>query len=345
MEFAAHVVAHMVATGTFTGVADYSDYIEDDEYTELLANYFKCSKSWNAIAKSLSNREMIPFVKGAIQHLFAENKLERLDPLRYVKEDYPLLSAHITDVDLMAPVVTRQQYLNDALSLKEIGLIDGETLQAMLRTEALLDAHEKLYSLSESLLAVDRLSSSFKSIHSNNQLILLHMNSLGRKIHLSPDINGFADWYRSVSVEELAEGKCIRFIWDLLGEEQQQEILAQFHDVLLEVQVSQSNRVKLIHDFNDVINFIEPEGRGSRRGIGALFTLADKDVLLRDWLDRQNYALSNWPIPESRSVAKYIIGHQKLFPGICKSSKFIEKRMKEAEIEQLPENIEQVLED
>ncbi|MDE9566231.1 KAP family NTPase [Xenorhabdus bovienii] len=343
VEFSAHIVAHMVATGIFTGIEDYSDYIEDDEYTELLANYFKCSKNWNDIAKSLSNDKVVPFVKGAIQRLFAEDKLERLDPIQYVKEDYPLLSAHITGVDLMAPVVTRQQYLNNNLSLKEVELIGGETLQAMLRTEALLGTSEKLYSLSESLLAVDRLSSSFKSISSNNQLILLHMKSLGRKIHLSPDVNGFAEWYRSVSGEELEQGKYIRFIWDLLGEEQQQEILAQLHDVLLEVQVSQSNRVKLIHDFGDVINFIEPERGGSRRGIGALFTLAEKDPLLRDWLDRQKYALSNWPDAESLSVSLYIIEHQSLFPGICKSSKFIENRIKETE--QLLENTEQVPED
>ncbi|MDE9543171.1 hypothetical protein [Xenorhabdus bovienii] len=129
----------------------------------------------------------------------------------------------------------------------------------------------------------------------------------------------------------------------MLGEEQQQEILAQLHDVLLEVQVSQSNRVKLIHDFGDVINFIEPERGGSRRGIGALFTLAEKDPLLRDWLDRQKYALSNWPDAESLSVSLYIIEHQSLFPGICKSSKFIENRIKETE--QLLENTEQVPED
>ncbi|CDH02662.1 hypothetical protein [Xenorhabdus bovienii] len=345
IEFAAHVVAHMVATGNFTGIEGYSDYIEDDKYIGLLTNYFKCSESWHKIANSLSNNKVIPFVKGAIQRLFEEGKLERLATIQYVKKDYPLLSAHITGIDLMEPVITRQEFLNNRLNLNEIELIDEETLLDLLRTEALPDTHEKLYSLSESLLAADMLLGSFKSISSNNQIILRHIQSTGRKIHLNPDDNGFAAWYRSVSGEELAQGKYIRFIWELLDDEQQQEILVQLHDVLLEIQVSQSTRIKLIHDFGDVINFTEPEKGTSRRGIGALFTLAEKDVLLREWLDRQNYSLSHWPSAENSSVAKYIIAHQNLFSGICKSSKFIAKRIKEAEVEQLLENIEQVLED
>lgn len=342
VEFAAHIVAHMVATGIFTGIATYSNYIDDDEYTELLANYFKCSKDWHAIANSLSNDDVVPLVKGAIQRLFEEDKLERLNVIHYVKNDYPLLSAHIIDVDLMTPVISRQEILINRLNLKEIELIGAEILQILLSTKSLLDTREKLYALSESLLAASMLSSSFKSISSNNQMILRHMQSLGRKIHLSPDVNGFAEWYRHASVEELAQGKNIHFVWELLDEEQQQEILVQLHDVLLEVQVSQSNRVKLIHDFGDVINFIEPEKGGSRRGIGALFTLAEKDFLLRKWLDRQNYALSNWPVTESRSVAQYIIEHRDIFPIVCKSSKFIEKRIKEAEVEKLSEETEQV---
>lgn len=341
VEFAAHIVAHMVATGIFTGISTYSNYINDDEYTELLVNYFKCSKDWHAIAKSLSNDDVVPFVKGAIQRLFEEDKLERLNVIQYVKSDYPLLSAHVIGVDLMAPVISRQEHLINRLSLKEIELISGETLRTLLSTETLQGVREKLYSLSESLLAVGMLSGSFKLISSNNQIILCHMHSLGRKIHLSPDVNGFAEWYRYVSGEELTQGKYIRIIWDLLDEEQQHEILVQLHDVLLEVQVSQSNRVKLIHDFGDVINFTEPEKGGSRRGIGALFTLAEKDGLLREWLDKQNYALSNWPATESRSVSQYIIEHQDIFPSICKSSKFIEKRIKEAEVEKLSEGVEQ----
>lgn len=62
-------------------------------------------------------------------------------------------------------------------------------------------------------------------------------------------------------------------------------------------------------------------------------------------LDRQNYKFSNWPVAESDSVTKCIINHQKLFPSICNSSKFIENRIKEAGVEQLPEDAEQVLED
>lgn len=332
IEFAAHSVAHMVAIGIFTEITAYNNYIGNDEFTDLLVKYFIYGKDWHNISKSLSNNEAIPIVKAAIQRLFQENKIERLDVALYVRKDYPLLSMHIKDVNLMEPVISREKWLKESLNLKEIELISEDTLKDLLRTEALLDTHEHLYALSQSLLAVDMLTTSFRTITSNNQIILTHMKNLGRKIHLSPDVNSFAEWYRSASGEELTQTKRIRFIWDLLDEEQQQEILVQLHDILLEVQVSQSNRVKLIHDFGDVINFTEPEKGGSRRGIGALFNLAEKDRDLRAWLDRQNYVFSNWPLAESRSVTNIIMDHKDLFPGICSSSKFIENRIKETEL-------------
>ncbi|HAT3626869.1 TPA: hypothetical protein I8553_004045, partial [Morganella morganii] len=156
-------------------------------------------------------------------------------------------------------------------------------------------------------------------------------------IFISPDINSFAEWYRSTLPSELSQKNYIRFIWELLDAAQQQEILTQFHDVLLEVQVSRPNRIQLIYDFGDVINFIEPGHGTSRRGIGALFALAENDATLRIWLDQQNYSFSNWPSTELQTTTKYIIEHHELFPRICKSSKYIENRMQELKTKQSSE--------
>ncbi|MGU3525149.1 P-loop NTPase fold protein [Enterobacteriaceae bacterium C23F] len=345
VEFAAHIIAHMVATNSYNGISTYESHINKNEYIELLFNYFECSISWDKIVSSLLNDDVVPYTKEAIKQLYKKEKINRLSTIQYIKKDYALLKKHIEGVDLMAPVISREEYLIANLNLKEIEALDTDTLIDLFNTKKMVKTHEKLLSLSLSLLANENIVNAFKSISKNNQLIFKQMLRLGRKIDANIDINSFSEWYRSSSPVELTQGENIRFIWSLLATDLQQDILTQLHDILLEVQVSPSNRVKLIHDFGDELNFNEPGKGSSRRGISALFNLAEKDIPLRKWLDRQNYSFSNWPSTESEAVIQYIIDHRDIFPTICSSSRLIGNRIKELESHKTSEDFEEATED
>ncbi|WP_337153153.1 hypothetical protein [Morganella morganii] len=336
-EFAAHIIAHMIGINNFSGIESYIENINNTEYEKLLTNYLSFKKSWHGITDALKNENVIPFIKNSISQLFNNGKITRLNPIYYLKNEYLILKENIKDINLMDPIISREHHLINALTIKDLELINEEVIYDLLKTKALSDTHKALHSLSKSLLDASVITDSFKLTSTNIKIILEHMKDQGEKIFISPDINSFAEWYRSTLPSELSQKNYIRFIWELLDAAQQQEILTQFHDVLLEVQVSRPNRIQLIYDFGDVINFIEPGHGTSRRGIGALFALAENDATLRIWLDQQNYSFSNWPSTELQTTTKYIIEHHELFPRICKSSKYIENRMQELKTKQSSE--------
>lgn len=333
VEFAAHVVAHMVETKNYTGIEAYNEYIGNEEYSILLSNYFIYSKSFDTVMDAVSVEQVAPFVSEAIKILFMKNKLAWLSPITYVKKHYTFLKENISDTDLLMPVVGREDNLINSLNLKSIEEISEAFIDDLYDVKTLQKTRNKIFDVLMPLFNSDNIYQTFKVITPKVRRILSKMHDAGTFISLNPDVNMFAEWYRTVASTELAQGVNTRFVWSLLNVEQQQQILAQAHDVLLEVQTSQANRVKMIHDLNDVLFFKEPEGKGSRRGIGALFNLSDNDELLRNWLDSQVFSFGNWPADESHSVSQIILERRDMFTQICTTSVFIKNRIKEADKE------------
>lgn len=101
----------------------------------------------------------------------------------------------------------------------------------------------------------------------------------------------------------------------------------------MEVDTSKEKRVKVIHDFQDVIQFTEPEGKTSRRAIAALFSIAVGDEVLRSWLDAQQYTFSAWPKGEAETVSQVINENQEDFSNIISRSSFIRNRLPVPEAE------------
>lgn len=125
----------------------------------------------------------------------------------------------------------------------------------------------------------------------------------------------------------------MRLLWSFLEENQRAEILKELHDILMEVDTSKEKRVKVIHDFQDVIQFTEPEGKTSRRAIAALFSIAAGDEVLRSWLDAQQYTFSDWPVAEAETVSQVVNENQENFKGIISRSRFIKNRLPVPEVE------------
>ncbi|MBP2847950.1 P-loop NTPase fold protein [Dickeya oryzae] len=328
-EFAAQMVAHMVATSTFNNIELHAkDYIDSEVYTAHLASYFCYMKSFDTVMHALADDNVAPYVAGAIGHIFRNEKIQWMPTLAYIKEYYPLLKMHVPDINYLAPLSVREEGLLKHLNVDVLEDISDKFLDDLFVVDVLQKTRDKLYLLSQTCFEDEtNLYTAFNVIGENKDKILKNMAATGNRVHMKTGTHFFADWYRNTDASELGKGENIRFLWSLLVEEQRKDILAQLHDVLLEIQIRPDNRIKIIHDFYDVIEFKEPDGKGSRRSIAALFSLAMQDDVLRKWLDAQVFLFGNWPTEESQMACQSILENQDSFPKICASSRFIKNRV------------------
>lgn len=334
-EYAAHMVAHLVATKNYSEVPDYGEGYEDDEnYIKYLSFYFRYMKSFNMVMDSLKDSDSSAYVKNALQVIFKENHLSYISTIDYITTYYPVVKSEIKDVDYMRPVIDREKPLNEKISEKHIGVISTEFLEDLFSDERLLNLKEKLHTISQDIFSgQEQLYSAFKSIESRRGIILNRMASAGNHVHMTTGISLFANWYRSLDGAQLKSSNSVRLICSFLEENQRAEILKELHDILMEVDTLKEKRVKVIHDFQSGIQFTEPEGKTSRRAIAALFSIAVGDEVLRSWLDAQQYTFSAWPKGEAETVSQVINENQEDFSSIISRSPFIRNRLPVPEAE------------
>jgi len=334
-EYAAHMVAHLVATKNHSEIPDYGEGYEDDEdYIKYLSFYFRYMRGFSIVLDSLKDTVSSPYVKKALQVIFKENHLNYLDIVGYITTYYPVVKSEIEGVDYMRPVIGRESGLIKRITEENMGSISTGFLEDLFSDKRLLNLKEKLYTLSQDIFSgQEQLYSAFKSTENRRSIILSRMASAGNHVHMTTGISLFANWYRSLDGVQLKSSNSVWLIWSFLEEKQRAEILKELHDILMEVDTSKEKRVKVIHDFQDVIQFNEPEGITSRRAIAALFSIATDDEVLRSWLDAQHYTFSNWPLAEAETVSQVVNENQEKFPGIISRSRFIRNRLPVPEVE------------
>ena len=328
-EYAAHMVAHLVATKNYSETPEYGEGYENDEnYIKYLSFYFRCMKSFSMVMDSLKDPSSAPYVKKALQIIFKENHLNYISTVDYITTYYPVVKSEIEDVDYMRPIIVRDDALIARITEKNLGSISTEFLEDLFSDKRLINLKEKLHTISRDIFSgQEQLYSTFKNPESRRSIILSRMASTGNYVHMATGISLFANWYRGMDGAQLKSTNSVRLIWSFLEENQRAEILKELHDILMEVDTSKEKRVKVIHDFYDDIEFIEPEGKTSRRAIAALFSIASSDEVLRPWLDAQQYTFSAWPKAEAETVSQVINENQEDFPGIISRSSFIRNRL------------------
>ncbi|MEY8712291.1 P-loop NTPase fold protein [Mangrovibacter phragmitis] len=334
-EYAAHMVAHLVATKNHSEIPDYGKGYEDDEnYIKYLSFYFRYMQDFSIVLDSLKDSVSSLYVKKALQVIFKENHLNYINIVSYITTYYPVVKSEIKDVDYMRPVISREDGLIRSITEENIGSISTEFLEDLFYDKRLLNLKEKLHTLSQDIFSgQEQLYSAFKSTESRRSIILSRMASAGNHVHMATGISLFANWYRSLDGVQLKSSNSVRLLWSFLEENQRAEILKELHDILMEVDTSKEKRVKVIHDFQDFIKFTEPEGNTSRRAIAALFSIATGDEVLRSWLDAQQYTFSDWPVAEAETVSQVVNENQEKFPGIISRSRFIKNRLPVPEVE------------
>lgn len=328
-EYAAHMVAHLVATKSYSEIPEYGEGYENDEtYIKHLSFYFRYMKNFSMVMDSLKDSGSSPYVKKSLQAIFKENQLNYISTVDYLSTYYPIVKSEIEDVDYMRPVIDRDDALIARITEKNLGGISTEFLEDLFSDKRLIKLKEKLHTLSQDIFSSqDQLYSAFKNPESRRSIILSRMASAGNYVHMATGISLFANWYRGMDGAQLKHTNSVRLIWSFLEESQRAEILKELHDILMEVDTSKEKRVKVIHDFQDVIQFTEPEGKTSRRAIAALFSIAVGDEVLRSWLDAQQYTFSAWPKGEAETVSQVINENQEDFSNIISRSSFIRNRL------------------
>lgn len=342
-EYAAHLVAHLVAIKNHSEIPSYGEGYENDvNYIKYLSFYFRYAKNFSIVLDALKDTQSSAYVKEAIKTLFIENHLGYISTVDYVNTYYPLLKSELSDVDYMSPIVDRELGLLRNINDKNIAKISQEFLEDIFSGNEFKSFKEKLHTISQDILSSkEQLYSAFKAIENNRSLVLRRMASAGKYVNMTAGINLFADWYRNLDGVQLKAPNNARLIWSCLNEAQRSEILKELHDVLMEVGTLKENRLRVIHDFNDVINFTEPEGKASRRAIAALFGLTSSDEILRSWLNAQQFTFSAWPKAEAETVSQAINENQEDFPDIISRSPFIRNRLPVLTPEQNDTNTEE----
>lgn len=335
-EFAAHMVAHLVATENYSEIPDYGEgYENDGNYIKYLSFYFRYMQSFSVVMDALNDTQSSPYIKEAIKSLFINNHLNYIDTVDYVNIYYPLLKSELSDVDYMSPIIDHEDGLLSGINERNIAQISHEFLEDIFSGSHFKRFKAKLYTIIKVIISSkEQLYSAFKTIERNRILILRRMESSGNYLHMATGINLFANWYRNIDAAQLKTTNNVRLIWSCLVEEQRSEVLKELHDVLMEVDTLKEKRIKVIHDFHDVIKFSEPEGKASRRAIAALFSIASSDEILRSWLNAQQFTFSAWPKAEAETVSQAINENQVEFPDIIRRSSFIKKRLPVLALEQ-----------
>lgn len=328
-EYAAHMVAHLVATKNYSEIPVYGERYEDDEnYIKYLSFYFRYMKNFSMVMDSLKDPVSSACVSKSLKVIFKENHLNYISTIDYITTYYPVVKSEIEDVDYMRPVIDREDKMIRIITEGHIGSISTEFLDDLFSDKRLLNLKEKLQTLSQDIFSgQEQLYSAFKNTESRRSIILSRMASAGNHVHMTTGISLFANWYRGMDGAQLKSTNSVRLLWSFLEENQRAEILKELHDILMEVDTSKEKRVKVIHDFQDVIQFTEPEGNTSRRAIAALFSIAPGDEVLRSWLDAQQYTFSDWPVAEAETVSQVVNENQEKFPGIISRSRFIKNRL------------------
>lgn len=328
-EYAAHMVAHLVATKNYSEIPVYGERYEDDEnYIKYLSFYFRYMKNFSMVMDSLKDPVSSACVSKSLKVIFKENHLNYISTIDYITTYYPIVKSEIEDVYYMRPVIDREDKMIGIITGAHIGSISTEFLDDLFSDKRLLNLKEKLHALSQDIFSgQEQLYSAFKNTESRRSIILSRMASAGNYVHMTTGISLFANWYRGMDGAQLKSTNSVRLLWSFLEENQRAEILKELHDILMEVDTSKEKRVKVIHDFQDVIQFTEPEGNTSRRAIAALFSIAPGDEVLRSWLDAQQYTFSDWPVAEAETVSQVVNENQEKFPGIISRSRFIRNRL------------------
>ncbi|EOV9674389.1 P-loop NTPase fold protein [Cronobacter turicensis] len=328
-EYAAHMVAHLVAINNHSEILDYGEGYESDEnYIKYLSFYFRYMKNFCLVLDALKDTQSSVYVKEAIKTLFLEYHLNYINTAEYINTYYPVLKSELSDVDYIKPIVDREPGLVRRINEKNLAKISQEFLEDLFSGNQLKELKEKLFKISQDITSSkEQLYSAFKMIEINRSLVLRKMALAGKYVHMTTGISLFANWYRTLEGTQLKSTNNVKFIWSCLVEEQRSEILKELHDVLMEVDTLKEKRIKVIHDFHHVISFTEPEGKASRRAIAALFSESSDDEILRAWLNAQHFKFSAWPKAEADTVSQVINDNQEDFSGVISRSSFIKKRL------------------
>ncbi len=328
-DFAAQIVAHMVAINDYTSIAIYADELSDNEdFNRFLSYYFIYMNSFLTVIKALDNEIAAPYVRKAISFIFKENKLDYIHTLPYVSEYYKSIKTLPDNIDVLRPIVRREDGLAEKINEKNLESLDEQFIEDVFSTQSLPIVLDKITSLSESCFTdPDILYNTFILLGEKRKLVLTRMKDSGRFVTLNTVTHMFAEWYRTGDVLTSDHGNNIYFLWSVLDPVQRTEILRELHDILLEGDRSIERRIAVIRDFHDVLVFSEPEKKTSRRAIAALFPRSLEDVVLREWLDAQNLTLSSWSTEDAESVGHVVCENHEYFPKLTESSQYIKNRL------------------
>ncbi|WGL99940.1 P-loop NTPase fold protein (plasmid) [Arsenophonus sp. aPb] len=327
-EFAAQAITHMIKVRDFSYLEQYNEYINNKEFIIFMEFYLRYSLSLDNVINELSNDSILPYIENAVCKIINDCNVDNISIIKYVSNYYDLIKQKVPNSKPMTLVKKQEKLLLDQLRSEHIRDLDKVFLTDLLALNELPEINNKLYILAQDIFNnEERLQFALKEINSNRRYILQHMIDIEHFIHMDINTIIFANLFRYGSEETINNIKNIHFLWSCLEDVQRREILDELHDVLLERQTAQNNRINIIHYFHTELTFKEIE-KEDHRSIANLFNAALNDETLIDWLDKQKFNFSSWAKEDQETVLHCIINNKNKFPTLCKNSIFIRNRIK-----------------
>ncbi|WP_245840160.1 P-loop NTPase fold protein [Pantoea rwandensis] len=208
-EFAAQIVAHMVAIDDYTGIESFAqEYAENDDFIKYLASYFRYMTSFHTVLKSLSNETAAPYVKPAIADIILNDHLDAIQTLSYAGSFYPEIAKLPGKINLLKPLIDREEKFCERIREENLESLDSQFIDDVFSTNSLPLVMDKIIILSQSCFTdKESLYAAIVLLGDNRKIILSRMASSDRFVAARNAAPWFAEWYRSADVSDPSHGK------------------------------------------------------------------------------------------------------------------------------------------
>lgn len=322
-EYYASFIAHKIATGDKSPIANISDVEVTDDFTNTLYNYLHFVKNLDTIVSALSNENIKEIISPAIKKLITNRKISRINTYEFVRNVYNPIRELVGQDEAMSFFSSWDKHADSALSNKNHENISQDFICDLSNRKdfpVFKKAIKKL--VANNLSSKEMIYSYIRQPHVVYREMLELLANNGIKIDLSIDVRAFSDFYAEEDIKSISKEIYIKDIISILDEDALDEIVKALMDLLERKDLDPKRQIFAIRDFGRLLNYDVNSSRNDNRAIAKLFSYAKEYEFLAKWLDNQKYSFSKWSREDKKTVEAFVLNNRNSFPNLIKSKYF-----------------------
>ncbi|RRZ96857.1 P-loop NTPase fold protein [Erwinia sp. 198] len=332
-EYYASFIAHKIASGDKSPIANISDVEVTDDFTNTLYNYLHFVADLDTIASSLSNENIKEIISPAVKKLITNGKVSRINTYEFIRNLYNPIRELLGRDNALLFFSAWDEHADAALSNKNHEKISEDficDLSSRKDFPIFKNAIKKL--VANNLSSKEMIYSYIRQPHIVYREMLGLLSNDGVKIDVSVDVRAFSDFYIEEDIKSINKEVYIEDIIPILHEETLNEIVKALMDLLERKDLDPKRQIFAIRDFGNLLNYDVNSSRNDNRAIAKLFSYAKEYEFLAKWLDNQKYYFSKWSGEDKKTVEAFVLNNRNSFPNLIKS-KYFKNRVSNHNIE------------